>query len=264
MTKGETVTISALSGDDNWKLYSGNVTVTNSFTTTDGKTLKVTSDTDGVTVKVENGAIKSITGLASGGSVTYDGKTYKHTLTLPDNVTAKGNKLVIDGKNYYSTGTTVTISSFTSGKISFDSAITSLAKSGDNIVAKVGKDTAITINGLTYQTENGNDWAVSGTSANYRKKFTAGATISNKKIIYQPASTENLFTLSGLKSGVTLNDSNISVSDKKVTIKDAALLTNGAKISATNNYTVELANTLNPTKTAESWSKISSGKAKYT
>ena len=216
-----------------------------------------------MTVTVADGAITSITGLASGGSVTYDGKTYKHTLTLPDNVTATGDKLIIDGKNYYATETTITVSEFKSGEIAFDSSITSLAKSGDNIVAKVGEDVALTINGLTYPSENGNAWTVNGTCANYLKKFTAGAVISDKKIIYQPASTETLFTLSGLKSGVTLNNSNISVANGKVTIKDAGLLTNGATISATNNYTVELANALNPKKTAAGWSKISSGKATY-
>ena len=76
LTKSDTVTTSALTSYDNWKLHSG--------------------------------------------SVTYDVKTYKHTLALPTGATATGDKLVIDDKDYYATGTTVTVSGFTSGEISFD------------------------------------------------------------------------------------------------------------------------------------------------
>ena len=178
-------------------------------------------------------------------------------------MTATGDKLVIDGKNYYATGTTVTVSSFTSGAISFDYSITSLAKSGDNIVAKGGEEVALTISGLTYPTSI-NSWKVEGTGANYGKRYTGGAVISGSKIAYQTPADEIFVTVTGLKSGVTLSDTNIAVKNNKVTIKDAGLLTNGASISVDNNYTVELANTLNPVKTAASWGKISSGKAKYT
>ncbi|MBQ3435177.1 MAG: hypothetical protein IJG24_09070, partial [Selenomonadaceae bacterium] len=249
LTKSDTVTTSALTGDDNWKLYSGTVTVTNSLTTTDGKTLTVAGDSDGVEVAVANGSITSITGLASSGSVTYDGKTYTHTINLPSSATATGDKLVIDGKDYYATGTTVTIAGFTSGEISFDSSITNLAKSGDSIVAKVGEDVALIISGLTYPTENGNDWTVGGNSASYLKKFTAGATISNGKITYQSERTETLFTLSNSKNNVTVDEvkSAIEVDDgKKITIKGSTILENGATINVDNDYSVKLSSTLAP------------------
>lgn len=44
----------------------------------------------------------------------------------------------------------------------------------------------------------------------------------------------------------TPNDSNISVGDKKITILDAALLKDGASISATNDYTIKLSSSLEP------------------
>ena len=241
LATGDTVTTSALISDDNWKLHSGTVTVTDSLTTTDGKTLTVVDDSDGVTVTVADGAITSITGLASGGSVTYDGKTYKHALTLPDNVTATGDKLEIDGKNYYATGTTVTVSGFTGGEISFDDAITSIATSGTGIVAKVGEDAALTISGLTYPSENGNDWTVSGTSANYLKKFTGGAVISGEKIIYQPASNEILIKVENVPDGATISDAAIEVSGNAVTVKSADLV--GAKITA-EGYSIDVDSTL--------------------
>ena len=241
LTKSDTVTTSALTGDDNWKLYSGTVTVTNSLTTTDGKTLTVAGDSDGVEVAVANGSITSITGLASSGSVTYDGKTYTHTINLPSSATATGDKLVIDGKDYYATGTTVTISGFTGGEISFDSSITNLAKSGDSIVAKVGEDVALTISGLTYPTENGNDWTVSGNSASYLKKFTAGAIISDKKITYKAENNKTLVTVENIPNGATVSNDTIDVSGNTVTVKSADLV--GAKITASG-YSIDVDSTL--------------------
>ena len=65
-------------------------------------------------------------------------------------------------------------------------------------------------------------------------------------------------TADEVKSAIEVGDG------KKITIKNSMVLEDGATLGADNNYTVELANTLNPKKTAASWGKLSSGKATYT
>ncbi len=62
---------------------SGLTSGTVSLNTSDGKNISVNNDSDGVTVTVKSCAVKSV-----GGSVTYDGKTYKHTINLPSGTIA--------------------------------------------------------------------------------------------------------------------------------------------------------------------------------
>ena len=212
-------------------LTNGTVTVKNSLKTSDGKTISVSGDSDGVTVAVENGTVKSVSGLAAGGSVTYDGKTYRHTINLPFSATASGDKFVIDGKDYYASGAEITVSNFAGGEISFDSSITSLQTANGNIIAG-----DLTIKGLTFA-ETENIWTVAGDKTLYCAKTTAGAEISGAKIVY---SAENVDTANPIITlgGISTTDG-ISLSGKVVTVSAAAL--NQKNVTISEGYTLALA-----------------------
>ena len=180
-------------------------------------------------------------------------------LTLPDGVTAavEGDsndpdqttvKIRINGVDYYFSGATVTISGFTSGKeIAFTNNNIELEKDADtdNVIdVKFSDIVLMKISGLTLSTES-NVWTVSGTSANYNKKITEGADISDKKIVYNSASENALFTLNGLTATLD-NDGNlpgVEVDNTSGTVKlTAAAL-------ATVNYNNETTATISLTDT---------------
>ena len=172
-----------------------------------------------------------------------------YLIEIPTGATITGaTQIGTTNKYVCKSGAEVTISGFNSGEISFDPLITSLEKSGDNIVVKASDDTALTISGLTFPVGS-DSWKTEDTSSNYGTRYTSGALISDSKIVWDTPADDIFVTVTGLKSGVTLNDTNITIAidDKKLTINDEALLTDGATISADNDYTVELATALAPT-----------------
>ncbi len=246
----------------------GTVTVEDSLPTADGKNLTVTGDTDGVTVTVANGAVKSITGLADGGSVTYGEKTYSHTITWPKNVTATcENTLTINGKTYYANDSTVAISGFGAGKeITFDSAITSLELYGENVLAKVGDATVLTLSGLTFSDSIPATWQVSGTSANFGTSCeNPGARINGKRIVYQQTGYTADFTLENLAANVTVEQikAAVDVNEKTVTVKATDILDKSKILTISNGYTLKLDDDLKKNPADATWTQNEINNKKY-
>ena len=174
-----------------------------------------------MTVKVEDGVVQSVTGLAAGGSITYNGKTYKYTATGATFTVTSGDAspFKINGKNYYTAGTTLTVTNFTSGQISFDNTIDNLtAKDNSTITAKKNNETALTLNVAVSHKEN--SWSTIDTnhSSTYIERTTAGAKISGTSIDYEAGTSTDLFTLSGITStdGITVNNKSATLTSSNV------------------------------------------------
>ena len=231
--------------------------VTGTITITDEQAgVKVTGG-DGVNVTFENGAVKNISGLNDGESVTYGGKTYSHTITLPEGVTATAdNTLTIDDKIYYADGSTVTIKNFGEGSadITFDSAITSLEVSGNNIWAKIGNDTAFTVSDLSLYSTTEKSWSVNGSSASYGTEIHKGAKIDGKKIIYQSDDFNATFTLENLAADITKEKlkAAVSVQDTEITFTADTVLDSSKVVTAPTGYTLKLDDNIYPKSTAYS------------
>ena len=94
-----------------------------------------------------------------------------------------------------------------------------------------------------------NSWSLSGTKATYKQTKSAGYTLANNKITYNKKSTENLFTISGVKStkGLSLNNKVVTVAKSSLNAKKVTISGDG--------YTLALADDVDePTTKKAAWS----------
>ena len=164
------------------------------------------------------------------GAANITGGTKVYVINLPENVTADG-ALKFGNDAYAKAGDTITIGSYLSGEITFDSGAT-LAKSGNNITVTVG-DKTFTISGLTFSASSD-----SFNGEKYQRTTTAGAVVATDKISYAAQTVDKLFTLTGVDT------SKVEVNGDKVKITKDAL--QGKTITLNNadgqSYALELAN----------------------
>ena len=90
-------------------------------------------------------------------------------------------------------------------------------------------------------------WSLDGTTATYKQTTTAGYTLAGNAITYSKAATENLITVSGVKSTAGL-----SLSGKTLTVSKSSLATNDVKIS--DGYTLALGSDVSKPSTSKAWS----------
>ena len=160
---------------------------------------------------------------------------------------------------------TVTISGFSGGEITFGDAITSLEKSGDNIIAHIGDSAKFTIN-ISFPS-NSTFWTVDGTSASCVEKIADSAGIDGKKIVYQAGSNSTLFTINDLTENLTPEQLSaaVDVPGKEITIRDSAILDVSKTVTAPSGYTLALGDDITQSESKElSWTQDATDKDKYT
>ena len=227
---GDTVTVKKAS------LGTSNVTVS------DGYTLKLGSD-------VTKPSASKAAWKLSGSTATYNQKTSAGYI-LDDNaitynkqstkalVTVKGVKS-ISGLSV--SGDTVTVKKASLG--------TSNVTVSDGYTLKLGSD-------VTKPSASKAAWKLSGSTATYNQKTSAGYILDDNAITYNKQSTKALVTVKGVKS-----ISGLSVSGDTVTVKKASLGTSNVTVS--DGYTLKLGSDVTkPSASKAAW-KLSGSTATY-
>ncbi|MBR4152436.1 MAG: hypothetical protein IKT98_05700, partial [Selenomonadaceae bacterium] len=186
-----------------------------------------------------------------------------YQITMPDGVTVDG-AINLGGTDYVKEGGTLTISGFSTGEISFGDKVASFTQSSNTFTAKDSAGNELfTVSTTAAVSEN--SWTVNGGSATYSQGFTtAGAIMNGDKLKYQDVASDS-FTINGIKDGTTTEqlETAIDISvDKKVTVKDASVLSGSVSLN-NSNYTLDFAESLKCREYSVGFNDMGGGVYKY-